>query len=423
MKPIFFLAMFTLILFNCSNKKNKVKKEIIVSKAINAVLNEPLPELRIKPTIFTLNADQNETVELESGSSFEIKKNTLIDEQGEVVKGQFQVEWTEYHTLSDILLSGIPMEYDSLGKQYNLVSGGMFKINAFQDGKKLAVKEGKEIKVNIASINDTPCLNFYKLDTVSGKWDYKTSKRGKTIQSNDENSTTFLEIKIKTDSFPELKGKNILLWKTDDQLTNEELILLKSNRVIAKIITKISEKDYEVQIRTKNYDKLFKLSPVSVDDLNQISEKQHSKIKTIYKKLLAIQDKAEKRHVDRTISINGFGIFNWDVVLKQKDPIASAKFDFPSTISKKRINIFQIIPESNAIIKISLDNPQVTLCNQKTFIVAVMPNDYIYVCNASKFNELKSNYNKDNPVNIKMEKTNILPDSNLDLTTALRSFL
>jgi hypothetical protein len=423
MKLIFFITMFSFILFNCSDKKQKVRKQIIVSKAISSVINEPLPELRIKPTIFTLNAERNETVELESGSSIEIKKNSLINEQGEVVKGQFQIEWTEYHTLSDILLSGIPMEYDSLGKQYNLVSGGMFKINALQDGKKLDVKEGKEIKVNIASINDTPCLNFYKLDTVSGKWDYKTSKRGKIIQSNNESSTTFLEIKIKTDSFPELKGKNILLWKTDDKLSDEELILLKSNRAIAKIIKKISEKDYEVQIRTKNYDKLFKLSPVTVDDLSQISEKQHSKIKTIYKKLLAIQDKAEKRHVDRTISINGFGIFNWDVVLKQKDPIASAKFDFPSTISKKRINIFQIIPESNAIIKISPDNSQVTLSKQKTFIVAVMPNDYIYVCNALKFNELKCNYNEENPLNIKMDKTNILPDSNLDLTTALRSFL
>ena len=102
MKPIFFLATFTLILFNCSDNKHRVKNQIVVSEAINPVINEPLPELRIKPTIFTLNADRNETVELESGSSFEIKKNTLIDEQGEVVKGQFQVEWTEYHTLSDI---------------------------------------------------------------------------------------------------------------------------------------------------------------------------------------------------------------------------------------------------------------------------------------------------------------------------------
>ena len=52
--------------------------------------------------------------------------NCLLTFEGDLVKENVNVTFKQYHSILDIIASGIPMDYDTLGQSYSFESAGMF---------------------------------------------------------------------------------------------------------------------------------------------------------------------------------------------------------------------------------------------------------------------------------------------------------
>ena len=50
-----------------------------------------------------------------------------------------EINFQEYHTEAEVILSGIPMQYDSAGTKYTLETDGMFKLSGKQKGSRVEI--------------------------------------------------------------------------------------------------------------------------------------------------------------------------------------------------------------------------------------------------------------------------------------------
>jgi hypothetical protein len=140
------------------------------------------PELdQAKPSFasYKVSAYDGGIIEHETGSRVTIPKEAFEYKNGEIVSGNVDILYREFHDYIDFFLSGVPMTYDSLGQVYNLESAGMIEIFAEQGGQRLNIRPGKSLEVELISIvqlqdlDFPPSFNIYKLDESERKWLYK----------------------------------------------------------------------------------------------------------------------------------------------------------------------------------------------------------------------------------------------------------
>ena len=56
--------------------------------------------------------------------------------------------------------------------------------------------------------------------------------------------------------------------------------------------------------------------------------------------------------VIRSIEIDGFGTYNWDIINKREIPLPLfANFDFPGKVDPRMVSLFLISPDENAVVK------------------------------------------------------------------------
>jgi hypothetical protein len=426
MKKIVQIALLGSIIASCSADNKEVQHELKqITEKVNDKTTEnpiirPFKNLKITPNLFTLNAQKKETVKLKTGSSFEIPANSLVDSLGNPIKGEYTIHFNEYHSLTDILLSGIPMTYDSSNTTYNFVSGGMFDIKATQNNSELFLTENAEIKVNIASTNEDEDMNFYALNEDNGVWDYKDTKKGekkKVLESNDK--CVFLDIQLPLDSFPELKDQTVIGWKTVNNLTQQEKTYIKNGYNSFSLSKETDSSNYNLEVTNKKIAKSFPVKPYTYSDAKQESKQVEEAVKEDYTKLLEVQNNMEKRPVTRSISIQGFGIYNWDIVSKSSRVPMFANVIFPAEVHKNSIAYFLITPDDKTIVRYDESSLNLfSLPNKKSCFIAILPDNTLYTCNAHNF---KNALKRDNKISIELEESDISLHSNDDLTESLKS--
>lgn len=150
---------------------NSSKKE--ASSNLKPFIQAPIAELNIVYDSFDLNATKDTTLVYTTGTTISVPAGAFTDENDNDIIGAVNIKYREFHDPIDIMLAGIPMNYDSAGINFKLESAGMFEITAFQNGKELKLKSGKNISVNMVShTNNESDYNIYYLDTVKRCWNY-----------------------------------------------------------------------------------------------------------------------------------------------------------------------------------------------------------------------------------------------------------
>lgn len=150
---------------------NSSKKE--ASSNLKPFIQAPIAELNIVSESFDLFGTKDTTLVYSTGTTITVPDGAFTDENENDITGPVNIKYREFHDPIDIMLAGIPMNYDSAGINFKLESAGMFEITAFQNGKELKLKSGKNISVNMVShTNNESDYNIYYLDTVKRCWDY-----------------------------------------------------------------------------------------------------------------------------------------------------------------------------------------------------------------------------------------------------------
>ena len=169
-------ATIAIIGFNKWKSKastNGATKDEVETPAENLspAINPPLKGLETPFTTYRVNAQEDQEIVTSTGTRIQIFKNTFQDEEGNVLQGEVDVLFREYHDVVSIFTSGIPMEYDSAGLTYTFESAGMFDIQAEQGGEQVA-SFAKDIVVDVVSQNSSESFNDYYFDTMSREWKF-----------------------------------------------------------------------------------------------------------------------------------------------------------------------------------------------------------------------------------------------------------
>lgn len=222
-----------------NNQKNNHKTisnnqfEVTKNKAF---IQNPSQKISIPNTKYKVSSNKNTNIIHTSQTKIKIPKNTFVDKNGKDIIGDVTIEYKEMHDIGDVILSGIPMHYDSLGHSFNFESAGMFNINAYQNNKPVFIKPYKKIEIELASKNNENIFNQYYLDTISKKWKYL--REDKIIKN---------QLKQSTQNENEIKINKIL---TQSQ---------KLNTLKKEIIIEIPRKIDSIKlVCNKNIDKLPK---------------------------------------------------------------------------------------------------------------------------------------------------------------------
>jgi hypothetical protein len=132
---------------------------------------------------FAIDAAQGGAHEGKNGARLNVPAEVFQDETGNTVEGRVDIHYREMHDAVELFLSGIPMHYDSAGVEYQMESAGMLEIYAEQNGKRLLIRPGRAIEVELVSEISAPNMeeaiifDVYRLDTTLRNWVYEDVNR------------------------------------------------------------------------------------------------------------------------------------------------------------------------------------------------------------------------------------------------------
>ncbi len=149
-------------IFYYGSKENKV--------ATQKFINPPVADLNIKNVSYSIDVTNGGEIVTTDGTKIQIPSDAFVDKNGNNVVGKVDITYRGFHDQTDLLLSGIPMDYDSGGTKYVFSSAGMVDINGYSNGDPVFIKDGKSLNVSILSDFNDDKYNLYQLDTVNKKW-------------------------------------------------------------------------------------------------------------------------------------------------------------------------------------------------------------------------------------------------------------
>lgn len=184
MRPIYYYigaaaaAMFGLLAYFTMSSDN-YQQEAEAYFASRDYVAAPIESAKAQFASYKVDANQGGVYQYRSGSRLVVPAAAFVNDRGDLVEGDVEIKYREYHDFVDFFLSGIPMTYDSAGTTYTLESAGMMEIYAEKDGQKVRFAPGKSIDVELhsainapAHLNVPPNYNIYKLDDEKRNWIY-----------------------------------------------------------------------------------------------------------------------------------------------------------------------------------------------------------------------------------------------------------
>jgi hypothetical protein len=135
-------------------------------------INEPFEKIKVNNTSYKVDNSKGAEIKHTTGSKIKIPKSSFVNKKGEDIQGEVEILYREIHDQAEIIASGIPMRYDSAGKEFTFESAGMFEIKGYQNGEPVFIKHDKPLTVEFNSKQPEDRFNQYFLDTVAKNWTY-----------------------------------------------------------------------------------------------------------------------------------------------------------------------------------------------------------------------------------------------------------
>jgi hypothetical protein len=95
----------------------------------------PLADVNVPYQKYKVSAKWGGSILYPTGTRITFQPNSFVDKNGNAVTGNVDVQYREMHDAVDFFLAGVPMEYDSAGRTWQLESAGMIVVAAFVNGE------------------------------------------------------------------------------------------------------------------------------------------------------------------------------------------------------------------------------------------------------------------------------------------------
>ena len=434
---LLFISMFALLTASCNLSEKSSSKKFV---------DAPFESATNAYTEMEVNAAEGKTISLPNGTKLVVPANAFVDADNNPIQGKVNLKYKEFHDAADIILSGIPMTYDSGGTKMNFQTAGMFEILGFQNGQPIFIGKDKSVEVKMGSYVRENNYNFYRLDTVSKNWSYQGMP---TIEPNNDkamklqgmtgppatkpiepkpfNSDKFVfDLKINTKAYPELTDFNNIIWQYDGN--SDSLNPEKNQWIFTEKWTdiKLEMKDADSStfwLLLSNKNKNFKsqVKPVFAGRKLQDAKKNYEKRKIEYEAYLKKKREAVERIKNecdfvRSLSVSAFGTYNHDRFYNIPDAVKiSANFETEEEVDN-RTKVFFITADNRAVIPYAVGpgNSFAYSPSEANTLVAVMPGDKIAIF--KDFNQLgftSSNAPKEYTFKLKTQEQKITNSDDL----------
>ena len=378
------------------------------SKDFVYTVNAPLPDLDLPLEAYEVEGTTGGEIQLPNGTHITVPAAAFEDQAGNPIEGKVALKYREFHNAVDVMLSGIPMQYDSAGEKFHLQSAGMMEIRAQQNGEELRLQEGKEIQVEMASFKEGT-FNLYTLEEETGNWRYQQSapaipnpayreaqaatqqlKSPKPLsqpQKINPNKLTF-QLDVDVSKYPELAPYEDIFWEgvgVDDKryLQPEDLARFNLSRQREVRIKPYQNKTDQYILAFSSGPKVYKMivKPVLEEEAYEKamrSYKERQAALVSYKQQMEAASKRERETAQylRSTGIPQLGFYNWDVIIKRSridEVIADFQFVTGSGTIQRPLSVYLIVPELNLSVQ----------CNQdkwdKFWYIRDIPNEIVAV--------------------------------------------
>lgn len=451
------------------------------------LVEPPIAELAPAYQQFTINTQEESTLTLPSGTVLTVPANALVDANGELVKGEATIKYREYHDAASVVLSGIPMDYRSNGEKQHFQTAGMFDIAGEQNGAALAIKKGSGIQVDLASYEEGTDYNLFALnqeqgwqfvnyvaptpnqkrETMAQELEKLQRKTGTGLspyfvftydgildvnfQNNPLSAKNKANSKVKrkfeaygVDAYKSsvyryLKYDNrtypadMIVWKNvgktfprwaRSQRCGIDLQLLQ-NKTYKAIVTSGAKKFEGKITMILPIKDLFDYSPEQwKNDKASILKDMEAKAEKYRLEMERLRLEMEQQAaVIRSFKIAGFGIYNYDRLMKEEDRIEIlANFE---TKEDNNLNLVLCLPEDGkTVIKYPKQdwNKVNLLPNNKARFLSILPNKKVILYSAKAYQALAfDNLRKQEKPTVDFELTTVIEELNSE--EALRELL
>jgi hypothetical protein len=408
-----FIGMAFLVL-SCSTPSSTTHKSKVGEQNQSTAI-KPIPGLEIPIRTFEVSATEASTISLPNGGSIRIPENAFVDEGGKKITGKVEISWQEYHSIIDILFSGIPMAYDSAGVETVLQSGGMFTIHGSQNNQRVEIAPSKTVEVSLASNNSQEQFNFYSLNEKSGEWKYETTAlatpnpRLNTDDKteNTDNSkyyTLNLYASFKRDSFPELKQDEIIAWEVlKSEISPKQLARYNRNNSEARIIGKTNNQ-YQLELKDKDGSLVLNAHPVTFEAKGFSHEQAKKTIQESEAAMVEFQNLSKQGRLIRTMDIPNFGTYNWDCMYNRDHEQIYVDMTVPGEKMSELAAFFFVVPEDGVVVPISNSGKLKIPKNEACGVVAISTNNTVHSLPYTQIKSMLGKKGKINKINLSPSK-------------------
>lgn len=458
MKPIYFwINTFICIslISSCDDIEPKSAKKAKIQP--KSVVISPFKKVNLPTESFVVIPGEEKVILTSNGSKISIPSESLVDENGNLIKEPVTITLTNFMDPSEIMTAGIPMNYsDDTTRSTPFQSAGMFEIQAnTNSGQKVNIHKDHPLSMELATYRAEKGFDNFYLDTITGKWtkiendnlhlnldkeDVKaqlSKLKSKTIFGGnlfvfDWNSLLdeyFNDDYVKISPYIENKKKKLpqklLKYGIDgENIRDYEMVTLNNMEVPAGLIIweKVTKEkfpewtDYVLAKHKKLEGDIYELSmenPKNKKEIFTTKVRPKMTIKSLFKvapekwstsyeqTLKDIQEYeltlSKMNDLSRTLQINQFGIYNCDRLYKQPEMFV-AKIDFIIPKGKKGFapdKFFYISKRDKVCIDYTFENNnQLTLCNDPTAsLYTVLEDDILAIVSSDELLKLS----KENP--------------------------
>lgn len=143
-------------------------------------INPPYEQVQPQFVAYNMDANKGASIKMNSLSNINIPPSAFLDEAGNPVSGKVNIKYRNLDDASEYFMSGIPMQYDSLGRKYDFESTQLFEIYAEKDGKQLKINPEKGMQISfsgkemaLADAKSAKSMGVYQLMENEGNWSYR----------------------------------------------------------------------------------------------------------------------------------------------------------------------------------------------------------------------------------------------------------
>ncbi len=174
------------------NRRVEIKVKLYDFKSTSDVINQVGTS---KKQSFVINPNKENKIIGEKGIEVKIPANSLETEDGKPIKaGNIKIELTEIYSDADAITKQISTSSDGR----ILETGGMFEINATQNGQNLRLKNGKEMKIEMPSKNIKDGMNVFVAEkNSSGITEWKITPNTFKVESKPRIKIPFTKVNSK----------------------------------------------------------------------------------------------------------------------------------------------------------------------------------------------------------------------------------